>query len=226
MQRRGASPALRGGARILLQRRVIMARRAVRGSRGAAAGEPPGQVRIIGGAWRGRRLPVLVAPGLRPTPDRVRETLFNWLAPVIPGMRCLDLYAGTGALGLEALSRGAAEVCFVERQLPVARALEQALARLGCESPRASVVAADAARFLGGRPRPFDLVFLDPPFGEADHGELCTLLDGGWLAAGARVYLEMARDQPLPPLPPDWVVLREKAAGQVRFALVQRPASP
>ena len=72
-------------------------------------------MRIIGGTWRGRRVPVLDAPGLRPTADRVRETLFNWLAPVIPGMRCLDLFAGTGALGLEALSRGAAEVCFVER---------------------------------------------------------------------------------------------------------------
>ena len=195
-------------------------------SRGTAAGEPPGQVRIIGGSWRGRRVPVVAAPGLRPTPDRVRETLFNWLAPVISGMRCLDLYAGTGALGLEALSRGATGVCFVESQPPVARALEEVLGRLGCTAPRASVVVADARRFLGGVPQPFDLVFLDPPFGEAALDELCTLLDGGWLAGNARLYLEMARDQPLPPLPPGWVVLREKAAGQVRFALVQRPASP
>lgn len=183
-------------------------------------------MRIVGGEWGGRRITAPPGRNTRPTTDRVREAWMSAVAPWLPDANVIDLFAGSGALGLEALSRGAAEVCFVERQLPVARALEQALARLGCESPRASVVAADAARFLGGRPRPFDLVFLDPPFGEADHGELCTLLDGGWLAAGARVYLEMARDQPLPPLPPDWVVLREKAAGQVRFALAQRPASP
>lgn len=188
------------------------------------AGEPPGQVRIIGGSWRGRRVPVLAAPGLRPTPDRVRETLFNWLAPVISGMRCLDLFAGSGALGLEALSRGAAEVCFVERQAPVARALELALTRLGCPRGQGSVVAADAIRFLAGSPRPFDLVFLDPPFGEVALGDLCTLLDGGWLAGGARVYLESAREQPLPPLPPGWEVLREKEAGQVRYALARRAA--
>ncbi len=186
---------------------------------------PPGQLRIIGGSWRGRRLPVPLAPGLRPTPDRVRETLFNWLAPVISGMCCLDLYAGTGALGLEALSRGAAEVCFVEREPVVARALEQALARLACAPPQASVACADAVRFLRGTPRPFDLVFLDPPFGTGGIGDLCTLLDGGWLADGARIYLEMAREQPLPLLPPGWEVLREKEAGQVRYALVRRAAS-
>lgn len=170
-------------------------------------------------------MPVTVAPGLRPTPDRVRETLFNWLAPVIPGMRCLDLFAGIGALGLEALSRGAAEVCFVERQATVARALEQALARLGCGPAQAAVVNVDAVAYLRGRARPFDLAFVDPPFGEVALGDLCTLLHGGWLADGARIYLEMGRDQPLPPLPPGWEVLREKEAGQVRYALARRTAS-
>jgi 16S rRNA (guanine966-N2)-methyltransferase len=189
------------------------------------AGEAPGQVRIIGGSWRGRRVPVLAAPGLRPTPDRVRETLFNWIAPLVDGARCLDLFAGTGALGLEALSRGAAEVRFIERQPAVARALEQSLAQLGCEAGRASVMAADALRFLGATARPFDLVFLDPPFGEVDLGDLCKLLDGGWLAGGARVYLEMPRSLPLPPLPPGWEVLREKEAGQVRYALAGSPAT-
>ena len=184
---------------------------------------PPGAVRIIGGDWRGRRLPVVDAAGLRPTSDRIRETLFNWLAPVLPGMRCLDLFAGTGALGLEALSRGAAEVCFVERQSTVARALEDSLHRLGCE--RARVTVADALGYLAGPPRPFDLVFLDPPFGAVDLGHLCTLLDNGWLSGDARVYLELSRNLELPVLPAQWTVLREKTAGQVRFALASRASA-
>ncbi|MBW7929888.1 MAG: 16S rRNA (guanine(966)-N(2))-methyltransferase RsmD [Gammaproteobacteria bacterium] len=187
----------------------------------------PGTLRIIAGEWRGRRVPVGDAAGLRPTPDRIRETLFNWLAPVLPGMHCLDLFAGTGALGLEALSRGAAQACFVEAQPALARALEQALARLGCEPARARVVRADALQYLAGPPRAFDLVFLDPPFGAVDLGRLCTLLDGGWLADGARIYLEMARSASLPPLPPGWELLREKEAGQVRYALARRrPSMP
>ncbi|MCC7257137.1 MAG: 16S rRNA (guanine(966)-N(2))-methyltransferase RsmD [Gammaproteobacteria bacterium] len=181
---------------------------------------PPGEVRIIGGIWRARRLPVAGVPELRPSPDRVRETLFNWLAPVLPGMRCLDLFAGTGVLGLEALSRGAATACFVERNTLAAREIEASLRRLGCTVGR--VVVGDARRFLAGRPEPFDLVFLDPPFGAVDLGDLCTLLDDGWLAPGARVYLEMPRDAVLPVLPPRWSVQREKTAGQVRFALAGR----
>ncbi len=183
-------------------------------------GRTPGEVRIIGGTWRGRRLPVPAGSLVRPSGDRVRETLFNWLAPVISGMRCLDLFAGTGALGLEALSRGAAEAWFVEREPEVARGIEESLRRLGCEQAR--VVTGDALRFLAGPPRPFDLVFLDPPFGDVGLGDLCTLLDGGWLAGDARVYMEMPRDQPLPALPPHWEALREKTAGQVRFALVHK----
>ena len=181
-------------------------------------------MRIIGGAWRGRRLPVMDVPGLRPTADRIRETLFNWLAPVISGTRCLDLYAGTGALGLEALSRGAAEVCFVERQAAAARALEASLQRLGCSAGR--VVTADALRFLAGPPQRFDVVFLDPPFGDVELGDLCKLLGNGWLAGGGRVYLEMPASRNLPALPPDWGVLREKTAGQVRYALASAPPAP
>jgi 16S rRNA (guanine966-N2)-methyltransferase len=162
---------------------------------------PPGEVRIIGGTWRGRRLPVIDAHGLRPTADRVRETLFNWLAPVISGTRGLDLFAGTGALGLE-----------------------ESLQRLACDTAR--VVVADARRFLAGPPRPFDVVFLDPPFDEAELGDLCTLLGKGWLAGGGRVYLEMPRNRDLPALPPGWEVLREKTAGQVRYALVSAPPAP
>jgi 16S rRNA (guanine966-N2)-methyltransferase len=179
---------------------------------------PPGEVRIIGGEWRGRRVPVLDAKGLRPTADRIRETLFNWLAPVIGGTRCLDLYAGTGVLGIEALSRGAAETSFVERQFTVAHPLEETLRRLGARDGR--VVTGDALRFLAGSPKAFDLVFVDPPFGEVALGDLCTLLDGGWLAPGARVYLEMPEAQGLPEMPAHWTALREKTAGNVRYALV------
>jgi 16S rRNA (guanine966-N2)-methyltransferase len=182
---------------------------------------PRGEVRIIGGEWRGRRLPVPPGSAVRPSGDRVRETLFNWLAPVIGGMRGLDLFAGTGVLGLEALSRGAAEVCFVEREPRIAQAIEESLRRLGCD--RGRVVSADALRFLAGTPQPFDLVFLDPPFGSVAPGDLCTLLQAGWLAPLARVYLELPRREPVPGLPPGWTGLREKTAGGVRFALLQAP---
>jgi 16S rRNA (guanine966-N2)-methyltransferase len=179
----------------------------------------PGEVRIIGGAWRGRRVAVPDLPGLRPTGDRIRETLFNWLAPGLPGARCLDLFAGTGVLGLEALSRGAASAWFVEQQPAAARALEESLRRFRGEG--AQVVVADARRFLAGTPQAFDVVFLDPPFGEFDLGELCTLLAGGWLAPGGHVYLEMPADGALPALPPRWTVAKEKTAGQVRFGLAR-----
>ena len=190
--------------------------------RGAKA--PPGEVRIIGGQWRGRRLPVLAAEGLRPTADRVRETLFNWLAPLLEGARCLDLFAGTGVLGLEALSRGAESAVFVERSADVARAIEDSLTRFGARGGR--VIATDARRFLATPPTAFDIVFVDPPFGELALGDLCTLLEQGWLAAGARVYLELPASEALPPLPPRWELLREKTAGQVRYALAARTPTP
>lgn len=156
---------------------------------------------------------------MRPTGDRVRETLFNWLAPVIEGARCLDLFAGSGSLGLEALSRGAGETVFVELEPAAAAQLERNLERLECRE--ASVVRADALRFLDREPRRFDLVFLDPPFGTIDPANLCTLLQRGWLAEGALVYLESSRRGDPPALPAGWVVDHEKAAGQVRFALVK-----
>ncbi|MDX1550554.1 MAG: 16S rRNA (guanine(966)-N(2))-methyltransferase RsmD, partial [Lysobacter spongiicola] len=124
----------------------------------------PGQVRLIGGRWRGSKLPVADIEGLRPTSDRVRETLFNWLMPVLPGARVLDLFAGSGALGLEALSRGAATATLVERDPLLATALAQVAARLpGGEA--ATVVQADALAWLPAQPRgSFDIAFLDPPF--------------------------------------------------------------
>ncbi|UCG73986.1 MAG: 16S rRNA (guanine(966)-N(2))-methyltransferase RsmD [Chromatiales bacterium] len=178
-----------------------------------------GSVRIIGGRWRGRRLAVADATSTRPTPDRVRETLFNWLAPVLPGARCLDLYAGTGALGVEALSRGASNVVFVERNATVARQIETSLDMLGAEGGH--VVTADVEAFLNGTPVASDVVFLDPPYGTV-LDNLCTLLEQGWLAPRARIYLEWNRKQAPPSLPPSWQLLRDKAAGQVQFGLAER----
>jgi 16S rRNA (guanine966-N2)-methyltransferase len=141
--------------------------------------------------------------------------------PVIDGMRCLDLFAGTGALGLEALSRGASEAWFIERHRTAADQLEQVLKQFECES--AAVINGDAFRFLGGEPTPFDLVFVDPPFSGIDMGNLCKLLQGGWLQDRAWIYFEMSKRGHLPALPPGWQVFREKVAGEVRFALARKP---
>ena len=143
-------------------------------------------VRIVGGRWRGRRLAVPPGTGVRPTPDRVRETLFNWLAPSLPGARCLDLFAGTGVLGLEALSRGAAGTTFVERDGVLARALED---RIGDLAAEARVFNEDALEFLSSRPRrPFDVVFVDPPYAAG----LAQVLEklAAWLAPEHLVYVE------------------------------------
>ncbi len=180
----------------------------------------PGSIRIVGGRWGGQRIPVPANTGVRPTADRVRETVFNWLTPVIDGMRCLDLFAGTGVLGVEALSRGASEAWFVERNRPAAQALEQVLKRLECKS--ATVVNADAFRFLREDSMPFNLVFLDPPFDGIDMENLCTLLEEGWLQDRAYIYFEMGKRSHLPVMPPGWEVFREKVAGEVRFALARR----
>lgn len=179
-----------------------------------------GRLRIIAGAWGGRRVPVPAGGGLRPTADRNRETLFNWLQGRIDGARVLDLFAGTGALGLEALSRGASAAVFVERSRRVARALEATLETLGA-GERGRVLALDARRYLAGAASPFDLVFLDPPFRSPLLAEvLPTVLGGGWLAPGGRVYVEADRHQPWPALPPAWATLREGRAGSVRYALI------
>jgi 16S rRNA (guanine966-N2)-methyltransferase len=180
----------------------------------------PGQVRIIGGNLRNSRLLVPELPGLRPTPARVRETVFNWLAPTIAGARCLDLCAGTGALGIEACSRGAASVQFVERDAQAAQALRANLARLKLTS--AAVTTADAATFLRGPAQACDLVFLDPPFSLDLWAPLAGQLEaGGWLAAQALIYVESPRAG-VPGLPPNWSVHREGQAGEVRFALYRR----
>lgn len=181
----------------------------------------PGRLRIVAGKWRSRLLPVADIPGLRPTSERIRETLFNWLAPTIDGARCLDLFAGTGALGLEALSRGARSADLVEAAPVAAAALRENVARL--EADGALVHETDAFRFLdtANRQAGYDVVFLDPPFSDGRYAELCTLLnDRGWLAPGARIYIEQDQKQSLPVLPADWEVVKEKTAGNVRYALL------
>jgi 16S rRNA (guanine966-N2)-methyltransferase len=192
------------------------------GKRGASAGPAGGTLRIIAGSLRGSRLQVPDAPGLRPTPDRVRETLFNWLAPWIEGARCLDLYAGTGALGIEALSRGARECVFVERDRRLQQLLQDNLARLKVEG--AHVVGAGALDFLAGPARPFDLVFLDPPF-EADlwHEAARRLEQGGWLAQAALIHVEAPVDA-FPQLPATWTPHRQARAGAVAHAVYRRAA--
>jgi 16S rRNA (guanine966-N2)-methyltransferase len=184
------------------------------------ANQPRNQLRIIAGTWRGRKLGFAPLPGLRPTPDRVRETLFNWLAPVIRDARCLDLYAGSGALGMEAASRGAAEVVLVDSDPLVARTLREQLRVLDADQVR--VVEADTGAYLRGPVTPFDVVFLDPPFREQRLSQAIHQLEaGGWLADPAWVYLEAEAELKLT-LPPNWELYRSKKAGQVGYHLVRR----
>jgi len=188
----------------------------------ALAGGQAHKVRIIAGRWRGRRLPVADVPGLRPTPDRTRETLFNWLAPFIPGARCLDLFAGSGALGFEALSRGAQEVTMIERDPRVAAQLREVADLLQADG--LDLHRTDALTFLKADPRPFDVLFLDPPFRQGLLAPSLQRLDSdGWLAPGARIYLEVERELGRPDTPDDWQLLRDGQAGQVAFFLMQKP---
>lgn len=191
----------------------------------APRGSRSRELRIVAGAWRGRRLRFPAGVDLRPTPDRVRETLFNWLQPHIAGSRCLDLFAGSGALGLEALSRGAAAVVFVERNALTARALEERLAQWQASGAR--VEHCDARRFLGGSPpQPFDIVFLDPPFAAGLLSDVAADLDGGgWLAPRALVYVECAAREGLPELPAQWRCLRSGRAGEVGYHLFAKNQS-
>jgi 16S rRNA (guanine966-N2)-methyltransferase len=185
-------------------------------------GVPPGSVRIIGGAWRGRRLPV-PPDGVRPSADRVRETLFNWLAPRLRGARCLDLYAGTGVLGFEALSRGAREVLLIDRDAAVVARLEESRRMLAAEG--AGILRYDAAAWLATAPvSPYDIVFVDPPFAAGLAGETLALLARGWVAEGGVVYVEAPA---APTLPAGWSVLREGRTRQVVYGLViPRAADP
>jgi len=186
----------------------------------------PARVRIIGGAWRRRWLPVAPVPGLRPSADAQRETLFNWLQPRLPGASVLDLFAGTGALGLEAASRGAGAVLLVEKSPAAAAQLEANCRLLGAGQVR--VQQGDALRLLAQGPQalgpaPFDIVFIDPPFAK---GLIAPVLEqlrgGGWLAPGARVYVEQESGLPAPS---DWEILRERIGGQAHGLLLALPSA-
>jgi 16S rRNA (guanine966-N2)-methyltransferase len=178
------------------------------------------KLRIVGGRHRGRRLRFPAGIEIRPTPDRVRETLFNWLQPRIADARVLDLFAGSGALGLEAMSRGAAHVTFVERERRAASAIDALLKEW--HEQAATVVCAEALAWLAG-PRaepPFDVVFLDPPYDAAVLAAAAAgLVAHGWLAPDARVYVERRARDPLPALPAGWVEQRSGRAGEVGYHL-------
>ena len=177
-------------------------------------------MRIIAGAWRSRRLAFPASEGLRPTPDRVRETVFNWLAPYLPGAACLDLFAGSGAFGFEALSRAAARAVLDEKRLEVVAALRHNREQLKAEL--ADIVHADAVEFLRGPAAAFDIVFLDPPYASGLLAPCVELLDSrGWLKPGAFIYLE-APEGEAPPLPATWQPVRSKTAGQVGYHLARK----
>jgi 16S rRNA (guanine966-N2)-methyltransferase len=187
----------------------------------ARADSAPGRLRIVGGTLRGSRLDVADVAGLRPTPDRVRETLFNWLMPVIEGARCLDLFAGTGALGIEALSRGAAQVDFVETDMQLASLLRENLMRL---KQVAFVHRRDALQFLAATDARYDIIFLDPPFGAGLWTAAAQALEAHErLQADALIYVESPA-QEIPALPANWQLHREGRAGAVRYALYRRSA--
>lgn len=192
-----------------------------RGPRGAGGGA--GQVRIVGGRWRNTRLPVPDLPGLRPTSDRVRETLFNWLMPKLPGARVLDLFAGSGALGLEAVSRGAASACLVERDPVLAGNLRQLVERLGAGA-QVQVLADDALRWLEtAAAAAADIAFVDPPFAAGLWPQVFERLPRH-LAADAWLYVEApAGHAPVPP--GEWSLHREGATRDVRYALYRRAAA-
>jgi len=184
--------------------------------RSNAGRQQPGSVRIIAGEWRGRRIPIAEGTAARPTPDRVRETLFNWLRESLVGARCLDLYAGTGALGFEALSRGAAEVLFVEKDAVLVAALNVQAAAFGV---RPSVLRQDAAAQLrGAASKRFDVAFLDPPYAVPVEPLLALL--PSWLTSDALVYVERPRTPGLPEIPgATW--WRRSHAGAIEYGLLR-----
>ncbi len=179
------------------------------------------KIRIIGGEWRSRLLHFDDTPELRPTPARVRETLFNWLQYDVADSRCLDLFAGSGALGFEAASRGAREVVQVESDAQACRNLRANASALG--GSRNRIIESEVERFLAGSPATFDLVFLDPPFGKNLALKTCLLLEqNGWLTGHALIYVETEAGLELAGLPECWTQLKHKIAGEVAYRLFAR----
>ncbi|MGF1724453.1 16S rRNA (guanine(966)-N(2))-methyltransferase RsmD [Photobacterium nomapromontoriensis] len=180
-----------------------------------------GFVRIISGRWRGRKLPVHDVEGLRPTTDRVKETVFNWLAQDIIDANCLDLFTGSGSLGFEALSRGAKHVTMLELDKKAAEQLEKNRLTLGVDN--ATVRNTDSLTFLKQPGTPFDVIFIDPPFRKDLMQEVITLLEQNhWLAPHAVIYIEAEKELGELDIPPHWHLHREKTAGQVCYRLFER----
>ena len=178
-------------------------------------------MRIIGGRWRSRVLPVIDQPGLRPTPDRVRETLFNWLQSDIPGSRCLDLFTGSGALGLEAASRGASQVTLIENQPATCRILSDNIKSLAADN--IELLQQDALLWLNKAGQAYDVVFVDPPYDSDCLADVCQKLEQHhWLSDRAMIYIELPSEQEIPALPENWQIIRGKTAGQVGYYLAQR----
>lgn len=175
------------------------------------------KIRIIAGKWRGRKLDVIDSPGLRPTPDRIRETLFNWLQQEIVGARCLDLFAGTGALAFEALSRGAAEVFMIESNAKIVETLKQHAETLGCEGH--TIQLADATSWLKQGINGFDIIFLDPPFGQGYIEQCCEVInEESLLKPNGLVYIESEKDLALPD---GWEIRKQTKAGNVQSMLIK-----
>lgn len=201
-----------------LDRCVAMSRPQRPAPRGAE-----GQVRIVGGRWRNTRLAVPSLPGLRPSSDRVRETVFNWLMPRLPGARVLDLFAGSGALGLEAVSRGAAHATLIERDPGLVQRLREHVTRLDAAN-QVQVLQEDALRWLERAPAALaDIVFVDPPFAAGLWPAVLERLPAH-VAVDAWLYLEAPADAP-PLLPAGWHLHREGATREVRYALYRRAAA-
>lgn len=180
---------------------------------------PTGQIRIIGGQFRGRKLPVSDAQGLRPTTDRNKETLFNWLMHHITDARCLDVFAGSGGLGIEALSRYAGFCLFFEKDKTAARQLEGNLTTLNANG---KVVQGDALTLLGQQSEPFDIIFVDPPFNADLVGPAISLiLQHSLVQTGSLIYLEQEPDAALPALPGHWQIIKHKQSSGLQYLLIE-----
>ena len=181
-----------------------------------------GEVRVIAGLWRGRKLPVLNAEGLRPTTHRVKETLFNWLMMDVANARCLDCFAGSGSLGIEALSRQAQAVVFLEKFANAAQQLKKNLASL--KTDKGTVINTDTLAYLAQKnnDNPFNIIFIDPPFHHQFVPQILPLLQqNNWLAENALIYVETEKNHPPLPLAENWQIIKEKSAGMVTSRLIQ-----
>lgn len=179
------------------------------------------KVKIIGGQWRSRQIDVVDLQGLRPTPNRVRETLFNWLQADIFNSQCLDLFAGSGALSFEAASRGAKAIVQIENNLAAYQMLQANAEKLN--ATQIQIIQTNALAYLNkSTSSPFDIVFIDPPFGLGLIEQSCELLDkGNWLAPYAKIYIEAETNLMLEHLPQNWTLLKDKVAGEVAYRLFE-----